>query len=950
MPLNAATISALSKIKNQFGDANFNDFLRVVNASPEFQNQLNSFVARTGTIDVGVTTTGGNGEYTADPHSPSNTAGGSILITSSASLLLASSDWSIGYGIAQVLAHELGHAFDPQLGSTAQNAAATQDQSNNDTNKTKQVILGVRSEAVAEINSWTLLSQARVNLIGNSNAAQGGGILFDPSSQITGFRSAEAVIRAFSNTSISNDLAVTCSANEACIAQLTQIMGRETSAQGIGFGYFNLVYRKLTHGNGTFNANEAFLSEAGNYVLVEDSTNPNQINVLDKQTSAVIQTITAQAFDDGSSLMTEEHLLQNGSVNTEVTVSTSALDDNGNTSINTTTINFHPGLPNGERSFDSVTTSSDNPTSKINEVKGVEDANGNIISASVSGTGAVVDLSGAGDNTYLYIEDDAQATVIEGNGTHNEIEFYDGGNSLYIKSGSANLLYTGGLDVTVGGNANVRDFGENNAFTVESGGVITFDYDSGDSAHAEGVAQIIRAVVGSSPSDPSPPEEITYTDASGNVAEINSYDNGRLEFVATYENGTQTKFISYQISPGSISDTPISETDFYPTETITTSDGVVTSIQTSDSWIRYDPLTGEKTFETDYDDNGIPTDYKEYEDGQLSYWLRSTADGQVSDTYDSDTGHLESEFRYVGSVVRQREIFDPETAELIEQDNYAANGGITDRFFSDGPDSVYQLYDENGNGYEENRIDTSSGQLLETKSFSGGTYARNIVRYSNGAKVESDTLDQNTGATLERDEYDASGTLTRTSKGDGGDYFTEISEYSSGFLTQVANYDSATGKLTKDTVYNSTTHRISAIYYFNGGSFPYQIDFFTPFGLLQSRNTYNPATGQYLYGTGDGTANQHSQFPLDPLAPFNNGIPRDPSDNSSIFTVRVIGFGTEPAETPPPLPSAFRASFGQPDQLIAAMASFGVPPSVDAGSLATGTTPRLSPPLVAAAH
>ncbi|SAL00388.1 hypothetical protein [Caballeronia ptereochthonis] len=154
--LNDPRLASLASALGGVTSASYQDFIKIINASPPYAQQLDSFlgIARLMVSKESLNLPGADG---VDVPAAGRTDPISKEILLSIPNLPAESMKSQGYVIAQVLAHELGHAFDPGL----------------------EAGNGVIGEARAEINAYKLMSEADINLVRNAqNVSAAGGELF----------------------------------------------------------------------------------------------------------------------------------------------------------------------------------------------------------------------------------------------------------------------------------------------------------------------------------------------------------------------------------------------------------------------------------------------------------------------------------------------------------------------------------------------------------------------------------------------------------------------------------------------------------------------------------------------------------------------------------------------------------------------------------------------------
>jgi hypothetical protein len=288
----------LHVIQQQFGPVAYQDFLSVINASPKLQQQVNEFLGnvRNGTL-VLVTANGAKAEYEVSrDDTGTNTVGGQIAFSTNNSNYTGISGASLGYHLAEAFAHELGHAFDEGLGSSAWNAAGAV---GGDAAKT---VLGVRSEAKAALNAIETMTQARAGLISDASVGLDDTPLpFDKDNwRVSSFAGLESGLRGMSIGAASNDLGATCTQDDACLSMAMNYMGGPK-----GGNYYESIYRAITgNPSATYPAQLKVLNENEDFKTVADMHDPNRLNVVDKETGEVVQTIDVQIFDDGTALMT----------------------------------------------------------------------------------------------------------------------------------------------------------------------------------------------------------------------------------------------------------------------------------------------------------------------------------------------------------------------------------------------------------------------------------------------------------------------------------------------------------------------------------------------------------------------------------------------------------------------------------------------------------------------
>lgn len=262
-----------------FGGTNsstFQDFLNLVNSSEQFKTQLNTYLQQ---HDVQIVIGPMNGLGSSGQNVPVlgiTDANGLITITS---LLPDDPFKSPGYVLAEVVAHELGHYFDPEGPRFGGD--------------------GLTGEGRAEINAYNVLSEADLNLFkaGKLQSA-GGGDLFKVdsttglplSNDVTLYDAADhAIVAALNgNSKIVNELASTCGINSACEA---------TVAAALGQTLYNGYYR-----NGSGGA-PAISVQSGSYLLQSDTYDSSRINIINTGTGATIQTLTTIVLPDGSLMM-----------------------------------------------------------------------------------------------------------------------------------------------------------------------------------------------------------------------------------------------------------------------------------------------------------------------------------------------------------------------------------------------------------------------------------------------------------------------------------------------------------------------------------------------------------------------------------------------------------------------------------------------------------------------
>lgn len=284
--------------------------MKIVNASPKFQQQLSDFLSVQTAPNSAITgntissSPGGQisqkGEYVNPNTNQTNLDGAKINLNLTASDIR--DGWSLGYTAAETLAHELGHAFDIDLFQFTQSTSATD-----------KVFGSTRSEARAEINSFTLMSDARSHLVASSsNLSAAGGSLFDSQKAATAYPAAESVLKlssqGFASAEYAN-LLDNMTAAQLQEAEVTAVMGRATTLDpnkgkvSVGYDYFNWYNTKY---NGTHPELTSFkIGDDGTHELIGGSSgSTHQWSLVDKLSRVTIKTWDVMVFDDGSTIST----------------------------------------------------------------------------------------------------------------------------------------------------------------------------------------------------------------------------------------------------------------------------------------------------------------------------------------------------------------------------------------------------------------------------------------------------------------------------------------------------------------------------------------------------------------------------------------------------------------------------------------------------------------------
>lgn len=211
-----AATPGLSALANAVGGVNsstFQDFLKIVNASPLYTSQLQDYLAKYGSVSAnpGMSETGSNGQSVpvagvTDPVTRQ------ITINTAPSQLANDPTKGEGYALAEIVSHELGHVWDFQNNSNPG---------------------GLIGEARAEINSYNLMSQADQNLgaAGNIGSAAGGDLfVMNPANYLpvngpSYFKLADnAIEKAISENGGLANLMKTCGVQSACEAMVANAM------------------------------------------------------------------------------------------------------------------------------------------------------------------------------------------------------------------------------------------------------------------------------------------------------------------------------------------------------------------------------------------------------------------------------------------------------------------------------------------------------------------------------------------------------------------------------------------------------------------------------------------------------------------------------------------------------------------------------------------------------
>ena len=417
----AANDPRLANFANAFGgtsNSTFTDFLKIVNASPTYVQQLNNYLNDNSKGTIFTTSTvnpvGANGPMAASAETdPTN--GQITVATSSPQNDLAS---SAGYKLAVTIAHELGHSNDANI-----------------------LTDGVVSEAKAEINAYQLMGEAVNNLIASGNTtstASTGGALFlgssanggQPIVPLSSFQDAQNTIRYFSSSAQTGDLSSTCGTNAACVAAVARVLNENEYK-----GYYS---------NSSSTAPQ-LLSQNGNYQLFTDLSNPDNINVVNSQTGQVVQTIAVAATEGGALAYTVKDLTNSSSWGV-------ATNNSGQlTQTDTATVNA------GATADDLKNFSASGAVQ--NEIQTNTTAAGQV-SATISGTGATDTAS----NATITLAAGSQATLA---GSGNTVTG-NAGATLALAGSSNNDIVTMGSN----GAISVAD-GDHGEVINQTGGTVT---------------------------------------------------------------------------------------------------------------------------------------------------------------------------------------------------------------------------------------------------------------------------------------------------------------------------------------------------------------------------------------------------------------------------------------------------------------------------------------------
>jgi hypothetical protein len=404
-------------------NSTFTDFLKIVNASPAYVQQLNDYLNNNSTgINVvsSLSETGADGRA-RDVAGVTNPTSGIITISSSVPSNTLSS--TAGYQLAVTVAHELGHYTDLGNGGVGDGAVG---------------------EARAELNAYNLLNSAVGNLIASADTSSTStsGNLFlgnpdnggKPFAGLTSFQDAQSTIEGFTQGKNLSALNSTCGIDTACEAAVANVLANNEYK-----GYY------------PSNSAPALVAQNGNYQLYTDPANPNAINVVDDQTGKIVQSIDISATEAGSIELSINDLLTGSSFS-------DATNTNG-LIIQTSTSTTASGITTSDlQNF--------SPAGILqNEIQSVTQTNGSV-SMTISGVGATVAVSQA----TVTFADGAQATIV---GSADAIHV--GANDQATLTGTGDTVSVNGLNdnlvassdtITLGANAYLNVTGGSNAISL----------------------------------------------------------------------------------------------------------------------------------------------------------------------------------------------------------------------------------------------------------------------------------------------------------------------------------------------------------------------------------------------------------------------------------------------------------------------------------------------------
>ncbi|WP_345817708.1 matrixin family metalloprotease (plasmid) [Paraburkholderia sp. PREW-6R] len=804
----SATDPGLAGLAAAMGGTNsstFQDFLRIVNASPQFVSELSGYLQK---HDIEMS----SGQLIEQGVKVNGATDKDVGITIS-SVLPSDPLKSPGYVLAETIAHELGHYLDP----------------NGPVQGSGDALLG---EARAEINAYELMFQATTNLSTSGNLASSdpnapGGQLYlanqagMPLGNVTLFGDADDSIQQqiaqmlAANPNVVGDIISTCGYKSACEAAVATAMGQIPA------------YRNYYSGTGS-NASPAISIQSGDYLLQTDANNPSQINVINSQTGKTIQTITTDVLPDGSITMGVSDVASGSTWNSVIgangqLVQTDAMQDTGGV------------LTDTRDSYDANgdLTGSDDITYTGNGQLSLEqtfDGDGNLVSTTrgasyVNGmlTGENVFNASGNHTDYIVIDpttglmtQDRKFDPITGQ-QYETVVYQNGQETGYADFANGKQLDYVAVDPVTGLVTQDTEFdpatGQTRLIALYQNGVETAyaDFVNGQQVNYEVVNPATGQVT----------EDRELNPATQQLTVIRELDgNGDVTGEAFFNSdGQETDFKVYDTTTGLMTEDRTFDTETgVETAQLNYQDGVLVSqalfnsAGQQDGWQNFDPVTGQLTENEVLDPaTGVWTELDFYQNGQLAETQLYNA------TTDAETAQLNYED---GALVSQAlfnsagqqdgwQNFDPVTGQLTENEVLDPATGVWTEL------DFYQ-----------------NGQLAQTRLYNAVTDAETAQRYYQDGALVSQALFNSAGQQDGWQNFDpVTGQLTEN----------EVLDPATGVWTELDFYQN--GQLAETQFYNAVTDAETAQRYYQDGALVSQA-LFNSAGQQDGWQNFDPVTGQ----------------------------------------------------------------------------------------------------------
>jgi antitoxin component YwqK of YwqJK toxin-antitoxin module/predicted Zn-dependent protease len=840
----------LSELANSVGGINsatFQDFIKIVNASPQYASQLQSYLeSHAGGIAINqnliVTGADGVGKVAAGITDPKTTQ--VTINTASSQLTVDPTMKSQGYTLAEILAHELGHVADFTKNSNPG---------------------GVTGEARAEINAYALMGEADRNLAkaGNISSAAGGDLFrMNPSTYLpytgpTLFPAADLAIAAvIGKSSDFASLNQTCGVQSACEALVAAAMQQSGYA-----GYYPNGQSPILTSNG--------------YNVIVDAANPNQIDIVNATTGVISQTIVTSVGSDGSSnfsilnVGTGDRL--SGAIDSNGAQTVSQFDSMGREFLRK---NYNPlGIETLENVFDASGSLIDqkffDPAGQISQDQ--IHADGYISSAINYKDGVKTD--------QVFYNPQQQPTgqaIFDSSGAQTHYKVFDPASGQLVQDQIVrNGIITSAINYTNGIEVNETFYDPSQHIT----GQTTYDASGKEVSHKEYNPSNGQVTFDQEFSNGQLHDATTYNNGvvidqkfynpGGQLTQDQIFTDGHISSAINYDNGVKTDQVFYDASQ-------------HPTQqTVFTSSGDVSYYNV------FDPSTGQltkKEFVQDgyihditnykdgivvdqgfYNSSGLLTQDQIYTNGKLTSAINYSNGVATNQFFLDDNKHpiLNVNYNSAGLRTDQSKI-DPNTGQETERDLYATPGSqfasTISVFASNGKESFRNTYDANGNWTGQLNFDTTDGHLLskhiisnglETEKFNytpGWQYpTQDIVFMPNGHDIFNITYFNQSGQELQQDTFSSSGNGSVVHRWlfNAGDQHanSEVFFRTDGTLSSQVLYNSAGQKIESNT-FNAEAQLTDRFSFNPGQQYAYRQDTFIPGFPYETRaTTFDGNTG-----------------------------------------------------------------------------------------------------------